>query len=144
MNGRSGSKFLGTSICSGSLKEFKKSPIDPNKLHRGSKQAICDESISELFNEYFASVFRKPASDYTVPTVSSDSDIKLSEVDVSPSVVSSLLQSVKNTCLLTVFLLLFINVASRYIPLLLVFSFIFLSTLASDLLISIVLLFLQF
>ena len=63
--------------------EFKKSPINPNKLHRGSKQAICDLSISELFKEYFATVFRKPASDYTVPTVSSDSDIKLSEVDVS-------------------------------------------------------------
>ena len=37
-------------------------------------------------------------SDYTVPTVSPDSDIKLSEVAVSPSVVSSCLQSVKNTC----------------------------------------------
>ena len=37
-------------------------------------------------------------SDYTVPTVSPDSDINLSEVDVSPSVVSLFLQSVKNTC----------------------------------------------
>ena len=37
-------------------------------------------------------------SDYTVPTVSLDSDIKLSEVDVSPSVVSSCLQSVKKAC----------------------------------------------
>ena len=37
-------------------------------------------------------------SDYTVPTASPDSDIKLSEVDVSPSVVSSCLQFVKNTC----------------------------------------------
>ena len=37
-------------------------------------------------------------SDYTVPTVSPDSDIKLLEVAVSPSVVSSCLQSVKNTC----------------------------------------------
>ena len=36
--------------------------------------------------------------DYTVPIVSLDSDIKLSEVDVSPSVVSSCLQSVENTC----------------------------------------------
>ena len=37
-------------------------------------------------------------SDYTVPTASPDSDIKLSEVDVSPSVVSSCLQFVKNSC----------------------------------------------
>ena len=37
-------------------------------------------------------------SDYTVPTVSPNSDIKLWEVDVSPSVFSSCLQSVKNAC----------------------------------------------
>ena len=80
------------------LKQFKKSLILPNNLHWGRKQAVRDESISELFNEYFASVFRKSVSDYTVPTVSPDSDIKISEVDVSPSVVSSSLQSVKNTC----------------------------------------------
>ena len=71
------------------LKQFKKSPIIPNNLHWGRKQAVCGESISELFNEYFASVFRKPVSDYTVLTVFPDSDIKLSEVDVSPSLVSS-------------------------------------------------------
>ena len=80
------------------LKQFKKSLILPNNLHWGRKQVVCDESISELFNEYFASVFRKPVSDYTVPTVSPDSDIKISEVDVYPSVVSSSLHSVKNTC----------------------------------------------
>ena len=60
------------------LKQFKKSPTNPNNLHWGSKQAICDESISELFNEYFSSVFRKPVSDYTEPTVSPYSAIKLS------------------------------------------------------------------
>ena len=81
------------------LKQFKKCPpIIPNNLHWGNKQAICDESTSELFNEHFASVFRKPVSDYIVPAVSPDSDIKLSEVVLSPSVVSSCLQSVKNTC----------------------------------------------
>ena len=80
------------------LKQFKNSPIISNNLHGGRKQAVCDGFISELFSEYFASVCRKPVSDYTVPTVSLDSDSKLSEVDVSPSVVSSCLQSVKNTC----------------------------------------------
>ena len=74
------------------LKQFKKSPIIPNNLHWGRKQDVCDESISELFNEFLASVFRKTVSDYTVPNVSPDSDIKLSEVDVCPSVVSSGLQ----------------------------------------------------
>ena len=81
-----------------SSKQFKKSPSIPNNLHWGSKQAICDECIRELFNENFASVFRKPVSYYIVPIVSRDSDIKLSEVDVPPSVVSSCLQSNKNTC----------------------------------------------
>ena len=59
------------------------------------------------------SVFRKPVSDYTVPTVSPDSDIKVSEADVSLSVFSSCLQSVKTPVVLTVFLFLFINVVRR-------------------------------
>ena len=37
-------------------------------------------------------------SKYIAPTVSPNSDIKLSEVDVSMSAVSSCLQSVRNTC----------------------------------------------
>ena len=118
------SKFLSflSFLC---LKQFKKSPIIPNNLLEGSKQAICDESINELFNESFASVFRKPVSDYIVPTVSPDSDIKLSEIDMFPSVVSSGLQSVTSPVLLTVFLLFLINAVRRYFPLLLVFVFTF-------------------
>ena len=45
------------------LKQFEKPPIIPHNLPWGRKQAVCDESISEFFNEYFASVFRKPVSD---------------------------------------------------------------------------------
>ena len=40
----------------------------------------------------------KPVSGYTVLTVSPDSNIKLSEVVLSLSVVSLCLQTVKNTC----------------------------------------------
>ena len=122
------------------LKHFKKSPINANNLHWGRKQAVCDVSISDFFNENFASVFRKPVSDYTVSTVSPDSDIKLSEVDVSPSV--HIYNPLKIPALLTVFLLLFINFVRSYF-LLLVFFFT-LSTLASGLLPGNVLLLLQF
>ena len=80
------------------LKQFNKSLIIPNNLHWDSKQGICDEFITERFNEHFASVFRKPVYDYTVPTVSLDSDINLSNVNVSPLVVSLCLQFGKNTC----------------------------------------------
>ena len=79
-------------------------------------------------------------SDYTVSTVSPDSDIKLSEVDVSPSVHNY--NPLKIPALLTVFLLLFINFVRSYF-LLLVFFFT-LSTLASGLLPGNVLLLLQF
>ena len=69
------------------LKQFQKSIIIANNLHWGKN-----------FHKFFASVFQKPVSDYTVPNDSPDSDIKLSEVDVSPSVVSSSSKFVKNTC----------------------------------------------
>ena len=111
-------------------KQFKKFTIIPNNRLWGSKQAICDESIGEIFNEYFPSVFRKPLSDYSVPTVSPASDVKLSEVDVSPSVVNSCFQSVKNnTCTVDCIPAFIYN-----FPPLLVFFFTLLSTIASGLL----------
>ena len=62
-------------------------------------------------------------SDYIVPTVSPDSDITLSKVVVSPSVVSSCLQSVKNTCFVDYIPAFVLNIVRPSFLLLLVFFF---------------------
>ena len=105
------------------LKQFKKSPIIPNNLHWGRKQAVCDGFISKIFSEYFASVSGSLCLTilYLLLLLILISNYRKSTCLRRLSV--HVYNSLKTPALLTVFLLLFINVVRRYFLLLLIFFF---------------------
>ena len=79
------------------LNQFKSTQPVPTKLFWGRKQVESDVLISETFNQYFASVYQVSESSPSAGGSLADSEIKLSEVDVSPSIVGELLAKCKET-----------------------------------------------
>ena len=79
------------------LNQFKSTQPVPTKLFWGRKQVESDVLISETFNQYFASVYQVSESSPSAGGSLADSEIKLSEVDVSPSIIGELLAKCKET-----------------------------------------------
>ena len=79
------------------LDQFKSTQPVPTKLFWGRKQVESDVLISETFNQYFASVYQLSENSPSAGGGLADSEIKLSEVDVSPSIVGELLAKCKET-----------------------------------------------
>ena len=79
------------------LNQFKSTQPVPTKPFWERKQVESDVLISETFNQYFASVYQVSESSPSAGGSLADSVIKLSEVDVSPSIVGELLAKCKET-----------------------------------------------
>ena len=79
------------------LNQFKSTQPFPTKIFWGRKHVESDVLISETFNQYFASVYQLSENSPSAGGSLADFEIKLSEVDVSPSIVGELLARRKET-----------------------------------------------